>query len=213
MNTIFGYIKYAYEKTVLLLGTRKRAPIKNYDNLLNFIDQQTSYQVQRSFDDYCRARVSVNWQKLYKEEDFLDSYHTAIWSAYPLVMGDMLEMIGLCMHRDMHMKEQDINAILKKSIEDICKRYPVPRGFQDDFWQQAQSTLMGRFDKIDVTSNKAINRISIKHFRSVFDKIPIAEELRRIDYKLVLTNQRFLLCNAYETFKNLFESEEFISNL
>jgi len=73
---------------------RRRPPIRKVAELADFIDEQSAYLVQRYIYDYTQARSGPYSKSLLVRPDFMQAVERSRWSAYPLglaMVGEMVE--------------------------------------------------------------------------------------------------------------------------
>ena len=73
---------------------RPRPPIRDLEELADFIDAQSAFIVQKGIYEYSRARAGHYAKVLFAEEGFAQSVEHARWQAFPLglsMVGEMIE--------------------------------------------------------------------------------------------------------------------------
>ena len=72
----------------------RRPPIADLNALADFIDEQSAFLVQKGIYEYSRARAGHYAKVLFAEQEFLDAVERSRWSAYPLglaMVGELVE--------------------------------------------------------------------------------------------------------------------------
>ena len=67
---------------------RPRPPIRDREELADFIDAQSAFIVQKGIYEYSRARAGHYAKVLFAEEGFAQSVEHARWQAFPLGLVD-----------------------------------------------------------------------------------------------------------------------------
>src|SRR6266511_3180838 len=73
---------------------RPRPPIRDREELADFINEQSAFIVQKGIYEYSRARAGHYAKVLFAEEGFAQSVEHARWQAFPLglsVVGGSLD--------------------------------------------------------------------------------------------------------------------------
>ena len=72
----------------------RRPPIADLTALADFIDEQSAFVVQKGIYEYSRARAGHYAKVLFAESEFQDAVERSRWSAYPLglaMVGEIVE--------------------------------------------------------------------------------------------------------------------------
>ncbi|MGH6919609.1 MAG: hypothetical protein ACREJ0_18105, partial [Geminicoccaceae bacterium] len=69
------------------------------DELADFLAAQTAYVAQRTVLEYCRARAGLNWDKLFREQAFVDSLEVCRWEAYAEMLAEVAELVLILLRR------------------------------------------------------------------------------------------------------------------
>src|SRR5690349_10785695 len=73
---------------------KRKVPIREPQDLADFIDEQAAFLIQKGIYDYSRARAGPHANKILAEPDFVKAVETSRWRAYPLglaMIGEMVE--------------------------------------------------------------------------------------------------------------------------
>src|SRR5262245_40366535 len=80
------------ERLKTLFG--QRSPITDMQALAEFIDTRAAFLTQKGIYEYARARAGHYAKVLFSESGFVEAVERARWSAYPLglaMVGEMVE--------------------------------------------------------------------------------------------------------------------------
>lgn len=193
--------------------SRPRERIADVGALEDFMDRHAAFGVQKCIVEYCRARSGVLWQKLFKEQAFLDALNAARWHAFSIGVGNVAEMVDAALYA----RVRDERAPVLEGIADagrhVMLRYPVPEGEPDDFWLRATQGFDERMTRVGLRAPRAVKNIPVDSARIIFEVLPIHPELRQHDFELVTNNLRVNLCRSYETFVAGLDADALIGEL
>jgi len=179
-----------------LFGHRPR--IADANALADFIDSRSAFVVQKGIYEYSRARAGHYSKILFKEQAFLDAVDQSRWSAYPLglaMVGELVESVLHPLARDDRKRQSEALAQLVLSIFD---RYPVPAILGASIWGSARAELTRRLQRLGLHPPKRAFEIADPYVRAYFDLLPINEELRRSEFPTIHGYLRTTLCNVHE---------------
>ncbi len=178
---------------------RRKPPIASAAGLEDFLDAQSAFLVQKCIFEYSRARSGVLSSKLFKEPAFRAAVETARWRNYPLCLQNVAVMVEHALRRHagdaMAMRQGLIAAVGR-----ICRRYPVPAGFDPKFWSEAEARIGQRIQRAGLAAPHAVKDLPNETAKEFFAGLPIHADLRGYDFELVTNNIRVNLCRAHEDF-------------
>ncbi len=179
---------------------RRKPPIGSSAALANFLDRQASFMVQKCIYEYARARSGVLSSKLFKEDSFKAAVEAASWRNYPICLQNAAVMVEHTLRDPAGSAAGDMRNGLAAAVAIVCRRYPVPRGFEDEFWTVAQARIAQRIHQVGLAPPRRVKDIPQDSSRLFFAGLPIHPDLRSFDFELVTNNLRVNLCRAYEDF-------------
>jgi len=86
------------------------------------------------------------------------------------------------------------------AVGHVCGRYPVPAGFDADFWTGAHERIARRIRHAGLAAPHAVKDLPTETAKEFFAGLPIHADLRGYDFELVTNNIRVNLCRAHEDF-------------
>jgi hypothetical protein len=158
---------------------RRKPPIASAAGLEDFLDAQSAFLVQKCIFEYSRARSGVLSSKLFKEPAFRAAVETARWRNYPLCLQNVAVMAEHALRPYAGTDGIALRQGLIAAVGRICRRYPVPAGFDPKFWSEAEARIGQRIQRAG---------------------LPIHADLRGYDFELVTNNIRVNLCRAHDDF-------------
>jgi hypothetical protein len=175
----------------------RRPPIADLEALSNFIDEQSAFLVQKGMNEYARARAGHYAKVLFSEEEFLKALESSRWSAYPLGLAMVGEMVegALRPHTADPAAQRDALIDLVLSVFD---RYPTPAPFAPESWIEARAELVRRLQSAGLHAPKRVMDIPQPYARTYWDLMPIKKEIRTADFPTTRSYLMIMLCNIHD---------------
>jgi hypothetical protein len=178
---------------------RPRPPIRDREELADFISAQSAFIVQKGIYEYSRARAGHYAKVLFAEEGFAQSVEHARWQAFPLglaMVGEMVE--GVLASHATGMSRREILDQLTLIVLSVFDRYPVPPSIGEEVWLEARRDLAHRLDLVGGRSPKHVMDIPEPLAETYFAMMPIHEKLRGRDFETTRNYLRVSLCNIHD---------------
>ena len=109
-----------------ILRRQRRPPVASLDELAEFLAAQTAYVAQRTVLEYCRARTGLNWDKLFREQAFIDSLEVCRWEAYAEVLAEVADLDLILLRRESPADSQAYLPGVAAAAGAALLRHPVP---------------------------------------------------------------------------------------
>jgi hypothetical protein len=179
-----------------LLTRKRRPPVATLDELADFLAAQTAYVSQRTVLEYCRARTGLNWDKLYREQAFVDSLEVCRWEAYAEVLAEVAELALIVLRRqspaDPHVYLPGIAAAAGAAL----LRHPVP-GHRTS-WDAASAAIEQHLAQSLLATPRAVHLAGFGAADAIFARLPIHPDLRPEDREMFRNSVRFALCRVFD---------------
>jgi hypothetical protein len=191
---------------------RRPPPIRDADSLADFIDQHSAFLVQKGIYEYARARSGHYAKVLFREQGFRDAVEHSRWSAYPLglaMVGEVVEGI-LRPHAADRREQLDGFSALVLSVFD---RYPVPAPLGETTWREARTELARRLQLTGLHPPKRAFDVAEPFVQRYFDLMPIHEKLRARDFPTTHNYLKVTLCNIHDEFSKRMDAAALASAL
>jgi hypothetical protein len=188
-----------FEATTLLrrLLTRKsRPPVATLAELADFLAAQTAYVSQRTVLEYCRARTGLNWDKLYREQAFVDSLEVCRWEAYAEVLAEVAELVLILLRRQSPAEPQVYLPRMAAAVGAALLRHPVP-GHRTS-WDAAAAAIEQHLAQSLLAAPRAVHLTGYGAADAIFAHLPIHPDLRREDCEMFRNSVRFALCRVFD---------------
>lgn len=180
---------------------RRPPPINDIEALATFIDEQAAFLAQKGIYEYSRARAAHYAKVLFKEADFLAAADRARWTAYPLGLGMVGEMVEGVLRR--HAETEDRTAVrdnLVRMTMSVFDNYPVPAALGAPAWRDARVELLRRLNGVSLHPPKPVKDIPEPVARAYYELMPIHQKLRAAEFPTIRNYMRVTLINIHDQF-------------
>jgi hypothetical protein len=179
-----------------LLTRKRRPPVATLDELADFLAAQTAYVSQRTVLEYCRARTGLNWDKLYREQAFVDSLEVCRWEAYAEVLAEVAELVLVLLRRQSATEPQVYLPGMAAAVGTALLRHPVP-GHRSS-WDEASAAIEQHLAQSLLAAPRAVHLTGFGAADAIFAHLPIHPDLRREDREMFRNSLRFALCRVFD---------------
>ena len=184
----------------LFESLRRRPAIASCAGAADFLDSHSAFMVQKCIYEYARARSGLLSSQLFKEAAFKTAMEHARWRNYPLCLRNCVLMVEQTLRPEAGAAAPAVREGLIAAIEDVCRRYPVPRGMDPDFWTSAQENITRRIRQAGLAGPRPVKDFPLETANEFFVGLPLHPDLTTFDFQLVTNNLRVNLCRAHEDF-------------
>jgi hypothetical protein len=203
-----------FNATGLLDMFRSRPAIREAEQLAQFIDEQSAFLVQKGIYEYSRARAGHYAKVLFKEAPFHEAIERSRWSAYPLglaMVGELVEGVlrPLAAEEDRSRQLEALRAL----VLSVFDRYPTPAGLGEASWSQLRAELARRLQLIGLHPPKRVFTIAEPFAQAYFDLMPIHRQLRASEFPTLHGYLKVTLCNIHEELTKRLDAEAIASSL
>jgi hypothetical protein len=179
-----------------LFGFFRRKPqIREISELAVFIDEQSAYLVQRYIYDYTHARSGPFSQRLLAQPEFKKSVELSRWSAYPLGLAMIGEMVEGVFQPHAGEERSAILDRLSALVLGIFDKYDVPPQIGAEEWQAARAELARKLDQIGTHPPKPVSDIPEPYAERYFNMMPFDKDLLTNDVPTTLRYLQLTLIN------------------
>jgi len=150
----------------------RKPPIRDTQELADFIDENAAFLVQKGIYDYARARSGHYSKVLFTDEGFQNALNRSRWRAYPLglaMVGELVDGVVAPPSRD------DRRAVLDPLIRlvlSVFDRYAVPPSLSGDEWQQGRDELALHLERLSTHPPKRVIDIPVSFADRYFELMP-----------------------------------------
>lgn len=177
---------------------RPRPPIRDREALIDFVDAQSAFLIQKGIYEYSRARAGHYAKVLFAEKDFAQSVEHSRWQAFPLGLAMVGEMIDKALAPQAGTQRRQILDQIIIVVLAAFDRYPVPPSIGEAAWLEARRELAHRLDLVGGHAPKRVMDMPDPLAEAYFAIMPIHEKLRGRDFQTTRNYLRVSLCNIHD---------------
>ena len=182
----------------LFKGVLPKKKIKNNEDLKSFIQKKSAWVSQVTLYNYLKTRMGTKWVLHFDDEKFLASINTAKWNIYSVALQDLtcfsLSYLSVFYNYQETVRAQDIyEKILDEELENDMPKELI---------LLAKEKFLKRLEKIDWNTyykSWPFNESAL----ALYEWAPIAEELKKLDRKIVLNSMILKWDNIKDEFVKL----------
>ena len=179
----------------------RRPPIADLGALAEFIDEQSAFLVQKGIHDYSRALSGHYAKVLFSEQEFLDALERSRWSAYPMGLAMVAEVIDSALRPHAGAEPAPHFDNLAAFVLAVFDRYPAPAPLGGQEWRDARAELAHRLQLIGLHPPKRAIDIAEPYARRYWDLMPFHKDARSRDFPTTRSYLQVMLCNIHDQFE------------
>ena len=172
--------------------------IKNLDDLEHFIQTKSAWVTQVTLYSYLKTRMGTKYVLHFDNEELLSSINKAKWNIYSVALQDLtffsFSYLNAFFNYEDIIKSKDIfQSILEREKQN---------GMPEEVLNSAKNSFEERFKKVDW--KKHYNSLPFNDSAlALYEWAPIADELKKLDRKIVLNSMILKWDNIKEEFTKL----------
>ncbi len=176
----------------------KYRQIKSVDQVKNFIQEQSAQVSQMTLYGYLKTRMGAKHVLMFEDKDFLNSINIAKWHIYGASLVDCTFFCFSFLYKERNFsKTEEANKIFFEILNT-----EKASGMNLDAYNNATKEFNSRFPNINW----------MEYYRSkpfefscteLYNWSPIAEELKKLDKKIVINSMFLKWNNVQNEFKRL----------
>ena len=174
--------------------------IKNFDDLENFIQTKSAWVSQVTLYSYLKTRMGTRYVLHFDNDKFMSSVNLAKWNIYSVSLQDLT--FFTFSYLKVNFNFQDMNKakeIFNKILDDeISNKMPL------DIINEARKNFSERLENVNwdiYYTDLPFNPSAL----SLFKWAPIADELKKLDRKIVLNSMILKWDVVKQEFKDLIQ--------
>ncbi len=157
--------------------------IKNVDDLETFIQARSAWVSQVTLYGYLKTRMGTRYVLHFENDEFMSSVNLAKWNIYAVALQDLTFFTFSYLKANYHYNEtNNAQEIFLKILDDeISNKMPI------DIIEKAKKNFSERFQKMNwenYYNDLPFNPSAL----SLYEWAPIAEDLKKLDRKIVLNS-------------------------
>ena len=192
---------------------RSRPPIRDSDELAQFIDENAAFLEQKGIYEYARARAGHYAKVLFKESMFAEAVERSRWTAYPLGLAMVGELVEGVLRPPADVDRSQQLETLRAIVLSVFDRYATPAVLGAASWSQMRIDLERRLQLIGLHPPKRAFEIPQPFARAYFDLMPIHKQLRASEFPTLHGYLKVTLCNIHDELTKRLDAEAVASSL
>ena len=176
----------------------RRPAIADLSALADFVDEQSAYLVQKGIHDYSRALTGHYAKVLFSEQEFLDALERSRWSAYPMGLAMVGEVVDGVLRSHAGGDPTPHFDSLRGFVLSIFDRYPAPGALGEQAWREARAELSDRLQMIGLHPPKRAIDIPQPYARQYWDLMPFHKDVRSRDFPTTRSYLQLMLCAIHD---------------
>ena len=176
----------------------KYRPIRSVDQVKNFIQEQSAQVSQMTLYGYLKTRMGAKHVIMFENKDFLNSINIAKWHIYAASLIDSTFFCFSFLYKEKKItKTEDANKVFFEILNT-----EKANGMISEAYENATKEFNLRYSNIDW-----LNYYNSKPFEfscnELYNWSPIADELKKLDKKIVINSMFLKWNNVQNEFKRL----------
>jgi len=176
----------------------KYRPIRSVDQVKNFIQEQSAQVSQMTLYGYLKTRMGAKHVIMFENKDFLNSINIAKWHIYAASLIDSTFFCFSFLYKEKKItKTEDANKVFFEILNT-----EKANGMISEAYENATREFNSRYSNIDW-----LNYYNSKPFEfscnELYNWSPIADELKKLDKKIVINSMFLKWNNVQNEFKRL----------
>ena len=177
---------------------RRPEPIRDAEQLADFIDRHAAFVAQKGIYEYSRARAGHYAKVLFKEPEFQAACDVSRWRAFPMGLAMVAELVEGLLRPLAANKEYRQREALVALVLAIFDRYPVPAAIGENAWKELRAELERRLKLVGFHARKWAKDVPEQFAESYFNLLPIHETLRGRDFPTTRNYLRVTMTNIHD---------------
>jgi hypothetical protein len=176
---------------------QRQPPIREPDELADFISERAAFVAQKGIYEYARARAGHYAKVLFGEEGFKQAVEVSRWRAYPLGLAMVGEVATVVLQETTALARVDVVRRASELTLSGFDRWDVPAALDEATWRELRGELVERLERIGMHPPKRAMDIPEPIAEAYFALMPIHESLRGQDFPTLKNYLKVTLCNVH----------------
>ncbi len=176
----------------------KYRQIKSLEQVKTFIQEQSSLVSQITLYGYLKTRMGAKHVLMFEDKDFLKSINIAKWHVYTSSLIDCTFFCFSYLYKERNFIRTEE---AKKIFFDILNSEKA-NDINLDAYESSIKEFNSRYELINWSNYYSLNPFEYSA-KALYNWAPIADELKKLDKKIVLNSMHLKWSNVQIDFKNL----------
>jgi hypothetical protein len=160
----------------------KFSTINSKEDLQKFIQERSAHVTQTTLYGYLKTRMGHKFTLMVDDEVFSKSINLAKWNIYIVALADCSFYVFSNLISEKNLKQNDCKEVFLNIIENEKKN-----GLNDEIFKKGKIDFLNRLAKIDFKKYHSEEPFKESGL-ALFNWSPIADELKKLDKKIVLNS-------------------------
>ena len=176
----------------------KYRKIKSLDQVKNFIQEQSAQVSQLTLYGYLKTRMGAKHVIMFEDKDFFKSINIAKWHIYAASLVDCTFFCFSYLYKERNFsKTEEANRIFFEILNT-----EKANGMNLDAYENATREFNSRYQQINWSDYSVLKPFEYSG-NELYRWSPIAEELKKLDKKIVINSMFLKWNNVKDDFKKL----------
>ena len=176
----------------------KYRQIKSQDQVKNFIQEQSAQVSQMTLYGYLKTRMGAKHVLMFEDKDFLKSINIAKWNIYGAALIDCTFFCFAFLYKEKNFSNtEEANKIFFNILNT-----EKANGMDPDAYENTAKEFNSRYEKMNWANYYESNPFEYSS-NALYYWAPIAENLKKLDKKIVLNSMLLKWNNVQIDFKRL----------
>ena len=176
----------------------KYRKIKSLDQVKNFIQEQSAQVSQMTLYGYLKTRMGAKHVLMFEDKEFLQSINIAKWNVYAASLIDCTFFCFSYLYKERNFsKTEEANRIFFEILNT-----EKANGMNLDDYENATREFNSRYQQINWSDYSVLKPFEYSG-NELYRWSPIAEELKKLDKKIVINSMFLKWNNVKDDFKKL----------
>ena len=176
----------------------KYRQIKSSDQVKNFIQEQSAQVSQMTLYGYLKTRMGAKHVLMFEDKDFLKSINIAKWNIYGAALIDCTFFCFAFLYKEKNFSNtEEANKIFFNILNT-----EKANGMDPDAYENTAKEFNSRYEKMNWANYYESNPFEYSS-NALYYWAPIAENLKKLDKKIVLNSMLLKWNNVQIDFKRL----------
>ena len=176
----------------------KYRQIKTLDQIKNFIQEQSAQVSQMTLYGYLKTRMGAKHVLMFEDKDFLNSINIAKWHIYAASLIDCTFFCFSFLYKEKNFfNTEEANKVFFEILN-----AEKANGMNSNAYESATKEFNSRYQRINWTNYYESSPFEYSS-NSLYTWSPIADELKKLDKKIVLNSMLLKWNNIQIDFKKL----------
>jgi hypothetical protein len=177
---------------------RRPPPLRNAEELAEFIDRHAAFVAQKGIYEYARARAGHYAKVLMQEPEFLAACDVARWQTFPMALAMLGELTEGVLLPSWGGDRVSLTDAVRKLTLGVFDRYPAPPALDAETWTKLRADLDRHLTQMSLHPPKWAKDIPEPFWQRYFDLMPIHEKMRSRDELTTRAYMRVTLVNVHD---------------